>query len=187
MMNDNILLYVLAQPVLLKQKRITKIAYEGESIVLSCTPPQSSTPPNIHWMDKSEAHPFCGCLTSCLYFCCLECVSSATEMVHIEKNDRVMVGLDGKLYFANLVKNDSKADYICNAQYSEARTILPDTVVSLKVLPSEFTHHSTNSTTQQLSLFIMSLPKSLCSCLPGMVHDLLDMLLTSMIHCFILN
>ncbi|XP_029012243.1 neural cell adhesion molecule L1.1-like isoform X2 [Betta splendens] len=106
---------VETQPVLLKQKRISKTAYEGESVVLSCNPPQSSTPPDIHWMDK--------------------------RMDHIKESDRVMVGLDGKLYFANLVTNDSKADYICNAQYSEARTILPDTVVSLRVVPSNDVVH----------------------------------------------
>lgn len=77
-------------------------------------------------------------LTLCTNF--PSCVSFVSEMVHIKESDRVMVGLDGKLYFANLMKNDSKQDYICNAQYSEARTILPDTVVSLKVMPSEYTH-----------------------------------------------
>uniref|UniRef100_A0A7N6B015 Neural cell adhesion molecule L1 n=1 Tax=Anabas testudineus TaxID=64144 RepID=A0A7N6B015_ANATE len=111
-MTQTVKVTVESQPVLLKQKKINKSAYEGESIVLSCNPPQSSTPPNIHWMDKSES------------------------MVHIKQSDRVMVGLDGKLYFANLLKSDSKEDYICNAQYSEARTILPDTVVALKVMPS---------------------------------------------------
>ncbi|XP_039463690.1 neural cell adhesion molecule L1.1-like [Oreochromis aureus] len=35
--------------------------------------------------------------------------------------------------------SDSKEDYICHAQYREARTILPATVVSLSVKPSERT------------------------------------------------
>lgn len=77
-------------------------------------------------------------LTLCLNF--PGCVLFTSEMVHIKQSDRVMVGLDGKLYFANLLKSDSKEDYICNAQYAEARTILPDTVVALKVMPSEYTH-----------------------------------------------
>lgn len=230
----NIMLFcVPAQPVLLKQKKIPKIAYEGESIVLSCNPPQSSTPPNIHWMDQSESvfhfvqfiwqsgryfvsgsHPVClspcmchssweacwsdlqhftalqsistqanecrtirewtslffflfifftaVCLVLILAHCrnknlssfvlylltlCLNfpgCVLFTSEMVHIKQSDRVMVGLDGKLYFANLLKSDSKEDYVCNAQYAEARTILPDTVVTLKVMNSEYTHTDTH-------------------------------------------
>lgn len=58
-------------------------------------------------------------------------------MVHIRQSDRVMVGLDGNLYFSNLLKNDSRKDYICNAQYMAARTILTESVISLTVLPSE--------------------------------------------------
>uniref|UniRef100_A0A3B4FB05 Neural cell adhesion molecule L1.1-like n=1 Tax=Pundamilia nyererei TaxID=303518 RepID=A0A3B4FB05_9CICH len=74
--------------------------------------------------------------------------------VNISKPDRVTMGLDGKLYFANLVKSDSREDYICHAQYREARTILPATAVSLSVKPSnsvahggkpEFFHHRNHS------------------------------------------
>lgn len=48
-------LCVSAQPILLKQQIVEKSANEGESIVLSCSPPESSTPPIIHWMDKCES------------------------------------------------------------------------------------------------------------------------------------
>ncbi|KAM3618414.1 uncharacterized protein V6R79_020150 [Siganus canaliculatus] len=106
---------VEAQPVLLKQQKVRKRAFEGESIVLSCSPPESSTPPHIHWMDK--------------------------KMVHIKQSDRVMVGLDGKLYFSNLLKSDSRDDYICNAQYSAARTILPEAAIALTVMPSNDVVH----------------------------------------------
>ncbi|XP_071314832.1 neural cell adhesion molecule L1.1-like isoform X2 [Trachinotus anak] len=109
-MTETVHVIVEPQPVLLKQQKVHKRAYEGESMVLSCSPPESSTPPHIHWMDK--------------------------RMVHIKQNDRVMVGLNGNLYFSNLLKSDSRDDYICNAQYSAARTILPDTAVTLTVVPS---------------------------------------------------
>ncbi|KAM8862809.1 neural cell adhesion molecule L1.1 isoform 2-T2 [Spinachia spinachia] len=107
---------VEAQPVLLKQQRVHKRAHEGESIILSCNPPKSSTPPHIHWMDK--------------------------KMVHIKQSDRVMVGLDGNLYFSNLLKSDSRDDYICNAQYSAARTVLPHTAVRLTVSASNDVGHA---------------------------------------------
>uniref|UniRef100_A0A673A3D7 Uncharacterized protein n=1 Tax=Sphaeramia orbicularis TaxID=375764 RepID=A0A673A3D7_9TELE len=90
-------------------------AYEGESIILSCNPPESSTPPLIHWMDK--------------------------KMVHIRQSERVIVGLDGNLYFANLLKTDSRDDYICNAQYAAARTVLPESAVTLTVMPSNDVLH----------------------------------------------
>uniref|UniRef100_A0A8D3B140 Neural cell adhesion molecule L1 n=1 Tax=Scophthalmus maximus TaxID=52904 RepID=A0A8D3B140_SCOMX len=116
-MTQTVQVIVEPQPVLLKQQKIHKRAFEGESVVLSCNPPESSTPPHIHWMDKSES------------------------MVHIKQNDRVMVGLDGSLYFANLLKSDSRDDYVCNAQYSAARTILPETSVRLTVMPSNDVGH----------------------------------------------
>lgn len=58
-------------------------------------------------------------------------------MVHISQNERVLVGLDGNLYFSNLLRNDSRKDYMCNAQYLAARTILTESVISLTVVPSE--------------------------------------------------
>ncbi|KAM9350460.1 neural cell adhesion molecule L1.1-like [Symphorus nematophorus] len=109
-MTKTIQVIVEPQPVLQKQQKISRRANEGESIILSCNPPQSSTPPLIHWMDR--------------------------KMVHIKQSDRVMVGLDGNLYFSNLLKTDTRNDYICHAQYTEARTILPETAVSLIVMHS---------------------------------------------------
>ncbi|XP_037629580.1 neural cell adhesion molecule L1.1-like isoform X2 [Sebastes umbrosus] len=106
---------VEAQPVLLKQQRDIEEAFEGDSIILPCNPPHSSTPPHIHWMDKG--------------------------MMHIKENERVMVGLDGKLYFSNLLKTDSRDDYICNAQYAAAMTILSSTAVTLTVKPSNDVAH----------------------------------------------
>lgn len=61
-------------------------------------------------------------------------------MVHIKLSERVVAGLDGNLYFSNLLKSDSRDDYICNAQYAAARTILPETAVKLTVKSSEYAH-----------------------------------------------
>ncbi|XP_070696233.1 neural cell adhesion molecule L1.1-like isoform X2 [Pempheris klunzingeri] len=106
---------VESQPVLLKQQKMHKSVSEGESTILVCNPPESSTPPYIHWMDR--------------------------KMVHIKQSDRVMVGLDGNLYFSNLLKTDSRDDYICNAQYTAARTILPEAAVRLTVTPNNDVVH----------------------------------------------
>ncbi|XP_056156143.1 neural cell adhesion molecule L1.1-like [Lampris incognitus] len=98
------------QPVLPKQQKIRKKANEGESIILPCNPPKSSTPPLIYWMDKN--------------------------MFHMQRDERVVLGLDGNLYFANVVKSDSREDYVCYAKYSEASTILPKAPISLTVTSS---------------------------------------------------
>ncbi|TWW56067.1 Neural cell adhesion molecule L1 [Takifugu flavidus] len=110
-MTQSVQVIVEAQPVLLRQQQVHKKSYEGESIILSCNPPESSIPPFIHWMDKL--------------------------MVHISQSERVLVGLDGNLYFSNLLRNDSRKDYMCNAQYLAARTILTESVISLTVVPSK--------------------------------------------------
>uniref|UniRef100_A0A8C7YM18 Neural cell adhesion molecule L1 n=1 Tax=Oryzias sinensis TaxID=183150 RepID=A0A8C7YM18_9TELE len=104
-MTQEVKVIVESSPVIPKQKKQRRKAYEGESIVLTCNPPQSSSPLKIHWMDFT--------------------------MVHINQSDRVMTGLDGNLYFSNLLSSDSRDDYICNAQYAAALTILTVTAVSL--------------------------------------------------------
>uniref|UniRef100_A0A3P9K0T1 Neural cell adhesion molecule L1.1 n=1 Tax=Oryzias latipes TaxID=8090 RepID=A0A3P9K0T1_ORYLA len=109
-MTQEVKVIVESSPVIPKQKKQRREAYERESIVLTCNPPQSSSPLKIHWMDFT--------------------------MVHINQSDRVMTGLDGNLYFSNLLSSDSRDDYICNAQYAAALTILTVTAVSLTVLPS---------------------------------------------------
>uniref|UniRef100_A0A667Z1S6 Neural cell adhesion molecule L1 n=1 Tax=Myripristis murdjan TaxID=586833 RepID=A0A667Z1S6_9TELE len=108
-MTHAVQLIIEPQPILPKQRRIHKKAEEGESMILPCNPPKSSIRPNIHWMDK---------------------------MFHITRNDRVVKGLDGNLYFANILKSDSRDDYTCHAQYPDARTILPNEPVTLTVISS---------------------------------------------------
>uniref|UniRef100_A0A667Z1U1 Neural cell adhesion molecule L1 n=1 Tax=Myripristis murdjan TaxID=586833 RepID=A0A667Z1U1_9TELE len=97
-----------AVQLIIERERIHKKAEEGESMILPCNPPKSSIRPNIHWMDS--------------------------EMFHITRNDRVVKGLDGNLYFANILKSDSRDDYTCHAQYPDARTILPNEPVTLTVI-----------------------------------------------------
>ncbi|KAL4655476.1 neural cell adhesion molecule L1.1-like isoform X1 [Arapaima gigas] len=97
-------------PTLSKEKKQKKMVEEGEKAILNCNPPSRSTPPVIHWMDKT--------------------------MQHIQQNERVIKGLDGSLYFSNVIPNDSRDDYTCHAQYITARTILPKEPIQLNVTPS---------------------------------------------------
>ncbi|KAI1899907.1 hypothetical protein AGOR_G00066600 [Albula goreensis] len=97
-------------PKLPQDRDVKKTVEEGESLTLICNPPFSTNTPNIHWMDRN--------------------------FHHIEKSDRVTMGLDGSLYFANAKVSDSRDDYACNAQYILARIILPYKPISLIVNPS---------------------------------------------------
>ncbi|XP_066526587.1 neural cell adhesion molecule L1.1 [Hoplias malabaricus] len=108
--SDVIELITEPMPILPKEKRVKKNVSEGESVVLHCNLPKSSVAPTIHWMDK--------------------------KLLHISQSERVTTGLDGNLFFANTLVNDSRDDYTCHAQYIEARTILPKEPISLTVNPS---------------------------------------------------
>ncbi|XP_076875026.1 neural cell adhesion molecule L1.1 isoform X2 [Brachyhypopomus gauderio] len=97
-------------PTLTKEKRVHKTVTEGDSVVLPCNPPKSSVTPQIYWMDK--------------------------KLLHIQQSERVIIGLDANLYFANTLLNDTRNDYSCNVRYLPARTILPKEPIFLKVLSS---------------------------------------------------
>ncbi|XP_061684943.1 neural cell adhesion molecule L1.2 [Syngnathoides biaculeatus] len=99
-----------APPSQQKEKKVHVKSEEGSSIVLKCNPPQSSMEPIIHWMDWT--------------------------LHHIQLSERVVVGKDGSLYFANLKTTDSRDDYTCNVQYLATRTILAKEPVILTVKPS---------------------------------------------------
>ncbi|XP_017294760.1 neural cell adhesion molecule L1.1 isoform X2 [Kryptolebias marmoratus] len=103
------------QPSVNQQSKLDMKVYEGQSIILTCNPPESSIPPTIYWMHVG--------------------------MKHINQSDRVMTGLDGNLYFANVLETDGKAQYLCTAQYTKAMTVLLDTFVQLKVLQSNDVIH----------------------------------------------
>ncbi|XP_078806767.1 neural cell adhesion molecule L1.2 isoform X2 [Oryzias latipes] len=103
-------------PSLQKEKDSIFRATEGSNMTLKCNPPKSSMVPVIHWMDW--------------------------KLRHIELSDRVMVGKDGNLYFANLKTTDSRDDYICNLQYMETRTILTKDPFTLEVKPSNSIVHN---------------------------------------------
>ncbi|XP_017571081.1 neural cell adhesion molecule L1.1 isoform X3 [Pygocentrus nattereri] len=109
-MSDVMELITEPPPILPKERRVRKTVNEGDDVVLHCNPPNSSVVPYIHWMDK--------------------------KLLHIKQNERVTIGLDGNLYFANVLVTDTRDDYTCNAQYVPARTILPKEPISLHVNPS---------------------------------------------------
>lgn len=83
---------------------------EGESLVLQCNPPTSIASSMIIWMTSTLAN--------------------------IKLSERVSQGLDGNLYFSNLLEDDSLEDYSCYAQLPGTRTIIQKEPISLKVTTS---------------------------------------------------
>lgn len=51
---------------------------------------------------------------------------------------RVSMGVNGDLYFSNILFNDSAADYCCNARFPYKNVIQQKMPVVVKVLTSEY-------------------------------------------------
>ena len=58
---------------------------------------------------------------------------------HIEQDERISMGIDGNLYIANALTNDSRPDYCCFASFSTIRTIVQKTPLAVIVESCRFT------------------------------------------------
>ncbi|KAJ7999513.1 hypothetical protein DPEC_G00195210 [Dallia pectoralis] len=106
-LTNKILLRVSKSPLWPKEVLAPVMVTEGSSLVLPCNPPTGLPPPEIIWM--------------------------STSMASIVQDQRVSMGLNGDLYFSNVLANDSKTDYICNARSLYTSTIQQKIPYKLKV------------------------------------------------------
>ncbi|XP_015267838.1 PREDICTED: neural cell adhesion molecule L1-like, partial [Gekko japonicus] len=83
---------------------------EGDPAVLPCNSPTSAFSPRIYWLNS--------------------------KIIHIKQNERVTLGHDGNLYFANVQLSDSHPDYICNSHFVGPRIIIQKEPIELKVKPT---------------------------------------------------
>ncbi|KAK1161456.1 hypothetical protein AOXY_G18997 [Acipenser oxyrinchus oxyrinchus] len=90
-----------------KEKHPPITVEEGNAVVLQCNPPKGIPPLKIHWM--------------------------TIRLQHIEQDERVSVGLNGDLYFSNVLEKDSRRDYCCFAAFPRIRTIVQKTPMTLIV------------------------------------------------------
>uniref|UniRef100_A0A4W3II53 Neuronal cell adhesion molecule a n=1 Tax=Callorhinchus milii TaxID=7868 RepID=A0A4W3II53_CALMI len=95
-------------PMWAKEKIEPIIVQEGVALVLRCDPPAGLPPPIIFWMDSL--------------------------MRRFPQNERVSQGLNGDLYFSNVLPNDSRSDYICYARFNHTQTIQQKQPISVRVL-----------------------------------------------------
>ncbi|XP_051237590.1 neuronal cell adhesion molecule isoform X12 [Dicentrarchus labrax] len=106
--SNNIVVQQSRSPLWSKEKIKPIVVQEGVSLVLPCRPPAGLPPPIIFWMDN--------------YF------------QRLPQSSRVSQSLNGDLYFSNVLKEDSRNDYICYARFPYTQTIQQKQPITVKVL-----------------------------------------------------
>ncbi|XP_074124431.1 neuronal cell adhesion molecule isoform X22 [Sminthopsis crassicaudata] len=110
--SNNIVIRPSRSPLWTKEKLEQITILKGQSLVLPCRPPLGLPPPIIFWMDNS--------------------------FQRLPQSERVSQGLNGDLYFSNVLPEDTREDYVCYARFNHTQTIQQKQPISVKV-------HSTKS------------------------------------------
>ncbi|KAK3512415.1 hypothetical protein QTP70_009841 [Hemibagrus guttatus] len=105
--SNKILLRVSKAPLWPKEVLEPVVLSEGSPLVLACNPPPGLPPPKTFWMDS--------------------------KMMPIAQDARVSMGLNGDLYFSNVLSKDAATDYSCNARFLFTHTIQQKNPFILKV------------------------------------------------------
>uniref|UniRef100_A0A8C4IM08 Neural cell adhesion molecule L1-like protein n=2 Tax=Dicentrarchus labrax TaxID=13489 RepID=A0A8C4IM08_DICLA len=95
------------------------VVKEGDPIILHCNPPEGVPPRQIYWM--------------------------SIGLQHIEKDERVSMGIDGNLYFSNALQKDSRRDYCCFASFPKIRRIVQKTAMAVIVKSLKADNESADS------------------------------------------
>ncbi|XP_029689002.1 neurofascin isoform X2 [Takifugu rubripes] len=107
----------------------------GLPLVLSCDPPPGPPKPETYWMSScSYARPFNWPIQTAF-----------PTMQPVRQDRRVSMGVNGDLYFSNVLFNDSAADYCCNARLPYRNVIQQKMPVVVKVLTTRSVVESTPS------------------------------------------
>ncbi|XP_075709882.1 neurofascin isoform X13 [Rhinoderma darwinii] len=125
-LSNKILLQVSRSPLWPKENLDPVVVNEGASLILQCNPPPSLPPPVIFWMSSS--------------------------MEPIVQNRRVSQGLNGDLYFSNVLRADAQTDYSCNARSHFTHTIQQKNAYTLKVLTKNSRNDSAVHSTVNLTI-----------------------------------
>ncbi|XP_059190436.1 neuronal cell adhesion molecule-like isoform X3 [Centropristis striata] len=106
--SHNIVVKQSRSPLWSKEKIKPIVVQEGVSLVLPCRPPAGLPPPIIFWMDNN--------------------------FQRLPQSSRVSQSLNGDLYFSNVLREDSRNDYICYARFPYTQTIQQKQPITVKVL-----------------------------------------------------
>uniref|UniRef100_F6SRB0 Neurofascin n=1 Tax=Monodelphis domestica TaxID=13616 RepID=F6SRB0_MONDO len=107
-LSNRIFLQVSKSPLWPKENLDPVVVQEGAPLTLQCNPPPGLPSPVIFWMSSS--------------------------MEPINQDKRVSQGQNGDLYFSNVMLQDAKTDYSCNARFHFTHTIQQKNPFILKVL-----------------------------------------------------
>ncbi|XP_045552843.1 neuronal cell adhesion molecule isoform X11 [Salmo salar] len=106
--SNNIVIRQSRSPLWSKERNEPIIVQEGVSLVLQCRPPAGLPPPIIFWMD--------------------------INFQRLPQSSRVSQALNGDLYFSNVLKEDSRNDYICYARFPHTQTIQQKQPITVTVV-----------------------------------------------------
>ncbi|XP_022601298.1 neurofascin isoform X2 [Seriola dumerili] len=106
-LSNKILLRVSKAPLWPKEVLEPVVVMEGSPMVLPCNPPPGLPPPFTFWM--------------------------SSYMMPIRQDKRVSMGLNGDLYFSNVIAQDAQTDYSCSARFLFTHTIQQKNPFTLKV------------------------------------------------------
>lgn len=106
--SNNIVVRPSRSPLWTKEKLEPITLRNGQSLVLPCRPPIGLPPAIIFWMDNS--------------------------FQRLPQSERVSQGLNGDLYFSNVLPEDTREDYICYARFNHTQTIQQKQPISVKVI-----------------------------------------------------
>nr|XP_024646644.1 neuronal cell adhesion molecule isoform X19 [Macaca nemestrina]XP_024646645.1 neuronal cell adhesion molecule isoform X19 [Macaca nemestrina] len=109
--SNNIVVRPSRSPLWTKEKLEPITLQSGQSLVLPCRPPIGLPPPIIFWMDNS--------------------------FQRLPQGERVSQGLNGDLYFSNVLPEDTREDYICYARFNHTQTIQQKQPISVKVISAK--------------------------------------------------
>ncbi|XP_008828929.1 neuronal cell adhesion molecule isoform X19 [Nannospalax galili] len=109
--SNNIVVRPSRSPLWTKEKLEPITLRNGQSLVLPCRPPVGLPPAIIFWMDNS--------------------------FQRLPQSERVSQGLNGDLYFSNVLPEDTREDYICYARFNHTQTIQQKQPISLKVISAK--------------------------------------------------
>ncbi|XP_042351444.1 neuronal cell adhesion molecule-like isoform X4 [Plectropomus leopardus] len=109
--SNNIVVQQSRSPLWSKEIIKPIVVQEGVSLVLPCRPPAGLPPPIIFWMDNN--------------------------FQRLPQSSRVSQSLNGDLYFSNVLREDSRNDYICYARFPYTQTIQQKQPITVKVLNQE--------------------------------------------------
>ncbi|XP_075998262.1 neuronal cell adhesion molecule-like isoform X13 [Genypterus blacodes] len=109
--SNNIVIRQSRSPLWSKERIEPVIVEEGVSLVLPCRPPAGLPPPIIFWMDNN--------------------------FQRLPQSHRVSQSLNGDLYFSNVLREDSRNDYICYARFPHTQTIQQKQPITVRVFNSK--------------------------------------------------